>query len=50
MSDDIKTNAQLLEEIAELRQRISELEGTVLAHQHLEEKLRMSEERYRLLA
>jgi len=45
-----KTKDQLIDELAELRQRIAELERVEAEHKRAEEELRWSEKRYRLLA
>jgi PAS domain S-box-containing protein len=47
MTDKQKTNAQLLDELNDLRQRIAELEKAEADHRKTEEKLRESEERFR---
>ena len=43
------TKAQLVDELARLRQRVSELEASETARKQAEEVLRELEERYRLL-
>jgi PAS domain S-box-containing protein len=49
MKDQKKTKEQLVQELAELRQRIAELEVLEVEHKRAEEALRESEERYRSL-
>lgn len=49
MSDERKTKRQLIDELVELRSRIEELEASEAGHRRVEEGLRASEERYRLL-
>jgi len=49
MKDQRKTKAQLLSEVAELRQRVTELETAEAERQLVEEALRASEERLRRL-
>ena len=49
MKDREKTKKQLIEELAELRQRVGELEKTGPEGKQVEEQLRESEERYRTL-
>ena len=50
MSHTDKTKDQLLEELTELHQRVVKLEAAEVEHQQVEEGLKQSEERYRLLA
>ncbi len=50
MKDDNKTNKQLIKELSEARQRITELENSVYEGKHMEEAIKGSEERYRNLA
>ena len=50
MSDQNKTVAALMEEIAALKQRIQELEQAELKHQRVEEALKESENKYRELS
>jgi len=50
MKDPSRKNAELIEEISVLKQRIKELEQSALALQRAEEALQASEERYRSLA
>ena len=45
-----KTNGQLIEELNALRWRVAELEKSEIEHKRVEEALRGSERRYRLLA
>jgi PAS domain S-box-containing protein len=47
MKDENKTKEQLIDEIVELRQRISELEKSEAEHKWAEEKRRELEEKYR---
>jgi PAS domain S-box-containing protein len=47
MKDKAKSKEQLISELAELRQRIAELEHLEIEHKGAEEALRDSEERYR---
>jgi PAS domain S-box-containing protein len=49
MKDSAKTKQQLVNELAELRRRISELEALEAEHKRAEEALKESEERYRSL-
>jgi PAS domain-containing protein len=49
MHDPSKTNQELIEENALLKQRIKELELSELALKRAEEELRQSEERYRTI-
>jgi PAS domain S-box-containing protein len=49
MQDNRRTKAQLLSELAELRQRVAELEAREAEHKRAEEALRESEEKYRIL-
>jgi len=49
MRDENKTKEQLINELAELRQQIFELKETETQRTHLEEELKRSEERYRLM-
>jgi two-component system NtrC family sensor kinase len=49
MKDQRKTKAQLIEELAELRQRVAELEAPETEHERAQEALQESEERYRTL-
>ena len=49
MKDQNKTRAQLLSELAELRQRVTELETAEAERKLAEEALRASEERLRRL-
>jgi PAS domain S-box-containing protein len=49
MRDKDKTKGQLIEELAELRQRVTELEASETERQRAEEALRASEKRYREL-
>ena len=49
MKDKNKTKGHLIGELAELRQRITESEGTESARKRMERKLRESEERYKSL-
>ncbi len=49
MNDQVKTKAQLLGELAELRRRVSELESAEAARIHAEQALKKSEETYRQL-
>jgi len=50
ISDQDKTVAALMEEIAALKQRIQELEQAELEHQRVEEALKESENKYRELS
>ena len=50
MSHTDKTKDQLLEELTELHQRLVKLEAAEVERQQVEEGLKQSEERYRLLA
>jgi len=50
MKDKDKTKEQLISELAEMRQRITELQALETQHKQAEEQLRDSERRYRLLA
>jgi len=50
MKDPSRTNAELIEEISSLKQRIQELEQAESEHKRTEDKLRESEAQYRLLA
>jgi two-component system cell cycle response regulator len=50
ISDQDKTVAALMEEIAALKQRIQELEQAELKHQRVEEALKESENKYRELS
>ena len=50
MRDRDKTKKQLIGELAELRQRIIELEAVETEHKRAEEALRESEEKFRNLA
>ena len=50
MSHTDKTKDQLLEELTELHQRVVKLEAAEVERQQVEEGLKQSEERYRLLA
>jgi PAS domain S-box-containing protein len=50
MNDREKTKEQLIEELANCRQRVAELEGSKAAHSDAGESLRRSEARYRALA
>ena len=47
MKDGNKTKEQLLNELLELRQRITKLQEVEIEHKRAEEALRESEERYR---
>ncbi len=47
MKDQNKTKADLVSELAQLRQRVAELEATAIEHEHGDEGLRRSEETYR---
>jgi len=47
MNKQTKTNAELIEEISSLKQRIQELEQAESEHKRTEEALRESEEKYR---
>ena len=49
MEDEAKTKEQLLNELLELRQRITEVEAAEIAHKRAEEALRESEGRYRAI-
>ena len=49
MKDQDKTKEQLINELAELRQRVAELEAADTERRRAEEQLRKSEERYRTL-
>ena len=49
MKDERKTKKLLIAELAELRQRVSELENSEPMHKRAEEALRESEEKYRTL-
>ncbi|HEX76072.1 MAG TPA: PAS domain-containing sensor histidine kinase [Dehalococcoidia bacterium] len=50
MKDKDKTKEQLISELAEMRQRITELQALETQHKQAEEQLRDSERHYRLLA
>jgi PAS domain S-box-containing protein len=50
MNKQTKTNAELIEEISSLKQRIQELEQSESERKRTEDKLRESEAQYRLLA
>ncbi|MGD0820749.1 MAG: PAS domain S-box protein [Desulfomonilia bacterium] len=50
MKDDNKTNQQLIEELSEAHRRIAELENSVYEGKRMEEAMKGSEERYRILA
>ena len=50
MKDADKTKEQLISELAELRQRIAELEKVETEHERAEEALQKSEHSYRTLA
>jgi PAS domain S-box-containing protein len=47
VKDELKTNRQLIDELAEMRQRIAELETSEARRKQAEEALRESEEHYR---
>jgi PAS domain S-box-containing protein len=49
MKDEHKTRAQLIDELAELRRRVAELEAAEIEHWRAEKALRESEEMYRAL-
>ena len=49
MKDTKKTKEQFIEELAELRQRVGELETSEAGHKQVEENLRKSEEQYQLV-
>jgi len=49
MKDEDKTRDELINELAEMRQRITELEASETEHRRVEEALRESEEKYRNL-
>lgn len=50
MKDENKTKEQLINELAEMRQRIAELETSETKRKHMEQALRESEEKFRGLA
>jgi PAS domain S-box-containing protein len=47
MEEAVKSRQQLMDELAELRQRVAELEGSESHHRQVEESLRESERKYR---
>ncbi|MDP8239798.1 MAG: PAS domain S-box protein [Candidatus Hatepunaea meridiana] len=50
MNDQIKTKAQLIDELAAMRQRITELEGSEIERKQMEELLKESEEKFRVIS
>ncbi len=46
MKDEDKTKEQLMDELVEIRQRITELEASELQHRRVEEALRQSQQNY----
>lgn len=50
MKDQSKTKQSLIQELASLREKITELEKSEAAHKKLEETLRESEEKFRMLS
>ena len=49
MKDEKKTKNQLIQELAEMRQRVAQLEALEIEYKRAGEALRESEEKYRTL-